>query len=178
MIAVRPLMLARPVAEVSGRAVGGHRAFADAGHCRGVVGAVHESGVADVVGRSHEVHLAEETRVLEVAVGDGAGGVVGGHEAPLDVGRERVAPEVALAGVVEVHPAHACLGGVGAPEEAGVLRDNFGEEGGPVFKAGREAGEGVDVEPEVAVDAHSVPLGTLEGQLEGAEEAGQPGDGY
>ena len=96
----------------------------------------------------------------------------------MDFGRKGVAPEVSLAGVVEVYPAHACLDGVGVPEETGILRDNLSEEGGPVFKAGGEAGEGVDVEPEVAVDAHSVPLGTLERQLEGAEEAGRPGDGY
>ena len=70
VIAVLTLVLARPVAEVGRRAVGGHRALADAGHRRGVVGAVHESGVAHVVGGGHEVHLAEETGVFEVAVGE------------------------------------------------------------------------------------------------------------
>ena len=63
-------------------------------------------------------------------------------------------------------------------EASFAMRDNFGEESGPVFEAGFETGEGVDVEPEVAVDAHAVALGALEGQLEGAEEAGRPGDGY
>ena len=58
------MVLARPVAKVGGRAVGGHRALADARHRRCVVGAVHESGVADVVGSGHEVHLAEEAGVL------------------------------------------------------------------------------------------------------------------
>ena len=33
------------------------------------------------------------------------------------------------------------------------------------------------MEPEVAVDPHSVALGPFEGQLEGAEEAGQSRDG-
>ena len=76
VVAVSALMLARPVAEVGGRTVGSHRALADAGHSRGVVGAVDNGRVADVMGCGHEVDLTKEASVLKVVVGDGAGRVV------------------------------------------------------------------------------------------------------
>ena len=110
VIAVRALVLARPVAQVGGRSGRGHRTFADAGDSRGVVGAVDDRGIADVMGAGHEVDLAEEAGMLKVTVGDGAGGVVGRHEAELDLGREGVSPQEALPGVVEVHSTHARLG--------------------------------------------------------------------
>ena len=92
VVAMIALVAAGPVAEVGGRAVGGDGAFADAGDGGRVVGAVDHRGVANVMGVSHEIHLAQETSVLEVAVGDGAGWVVGVHEAALDLGRKGVSP--------------------------------------------------------------------------------------
>ena len=116
--------------------------------------------------------------MFEVTVGDCAKEIVSRHKAALDGGREGVAPEVPLPGVVEVHSAHANLGGVGASEEAWVLRNDLFKEGRAVLEAGGKASEGVDVEPKVAVDAHPLPLGFLQSQLEGAEEAGKARGGH
>ena len=78
VVAVEPLVLAGPVAEIGGGAVSGDGPFAHSGHSRGVVGAVGDRGVADVMGISHEIDLGQEASVLEVAVGDRAGWVCGG----------------------------------------------------------------------------------------------------
>ena len=72
VVAVIALVAAGPIAEVGGRAVGGDGPFADAGDGGRVVGAVDHRGVANVMGMGHDVHLAKETSVLEVTVGDRA----------------------------------------------------------------------------------------------------------
>ena len=75
--------------QVGSSPIRGHSTLPDSGHRGSVVREVVDGGVGDweVVGLDR--HLAEETTVLKVAVGDGPRGVVGGDNVSLDVRRER-----------------------------------------------------------------------------------------
>ena len=77
-IAVGTLMGAGDVAQEGGRAVVGQGSFGDARDGRGVVAAVSDGGVGDVVGERHQGGLGHERAVFEVAVGDGSREVGGG----------------------------------------------------------------------------------------------------
>ena len=94
--------------------------------------------------------------MLEVAVGDATGWVVGGDQVPLHVQRKRVTPEVRLVFVVEVDPTHAHLGGVRSAGERGFFGDYLSEVGCPVAQASSERGECVDVVPQGLGDANAV----------------------
>ena len=75
--------------QVGSSPIRGYSTLPDSGHRGSVVGEIVDGGVGDweVVGLDR--HLAEETTVLKVAVGDGPRGVVGGDNVSLDVRRER-----------------------------------------------------------------------------------------
>ena len=58
-VAVETLVGAAVVAQERGRSIAGHCAFSDPRDSRGVVAAVGEGGVSDVVCGGHESHLSE-----------------------------------------------------------------------------------------------------------------------
>lgn len=91
-IAMLALVVAGDAAELGSSPVRGDGALVEPRHRRGVVGHVFECGVAHRVRARHELSLPEEPRLLEVAVRDGARGVVFGHELALNLRAERVAP--------------------------------------------------------------------------------------
>ena len=94
VIAVFALVGALDVAEVSGSSIVGDGALGDTRDGGGVVRAVVEGGVSDVVVFCHEHDLAEQTGVFEVAVGDNTRGVVSGDELGLDFLGKRETPDV------------------------------------------------------------------------------------
>jgi len=129
-----------------------------------------------VCGR-HKSELAEEAGLFEATIGDSPVGVVVTDESRLNTVRERVAPYVALPGVVEVHSTHASFSGAGGADERGFLRDNFGKIGGSGADTGSERSEGVEVEAHALGDADSVTFGVGESNLEHAEQATRAWDG-
>ena len=126
-VAVCPLVVTGDHAEVGSRTSRGHRSLADPGDSRGVVAEVAEGSVASVMGAAHDIHLSLQGSLFEVAVGDGAGGVVGRDESILDVLREGVPPDVALASGVEVDTTHAHPSGVRGTQECRLLGDHFSQ---------------------------------------------------
>ena len=160
------------VAQVSGGAVAGDCAFGDSGDCGGVVGAIGDGGVGDIVVVSHEHHLSEEAAVFEVAVGDDTAAVVGGHELVLDFPREGEAPDVGEPPRAVVDAAHAGFGSVSVASEAGVFGHELRQVSRAMTEACGERHEGGEVVPEAGVDVDATGGRFVERELEGAEEAG------
>lgn len=144
-VAVVALVVAGELAEVGGRAGGGHGLLAGSADGGCVVAHVLQGGVNHGVAVRHDVKLGQEGSLLQVAVGDVAREVVGGHEGVLHVLRERKAPVEALPGVVEVNAAHARTCGVSGAEQHGVLGNQLRQVSGACAEAGGEACEGIDV---------------------------------
>ena len=177
-VAILALVFALEVAQMRGWAV---TTDSSSGHTRdsgGVVTAVGQRGISDVMTVSNESGLGQQSRVLQVTVRDTAVGIYLGHEVCLNVFREGMAPDVPLSRVVVVDPTHAGFGRVSRAEEGGRLWHDLCEVRGAVAEAGCERGEGIDVGAETGGDADTIPVGLVEGQLEGAEQAGRTGDGH
>lgn len=132
------------------------------------------------MGAGHQVDLGENAGLFQVAVGDGPVEVFEGDQVSLDVSRERVAPDVALAGVVEVDASHAGLGCVRGSQEGRFLWHHFGEVSRSAAKVGGQAGEGGEAVTHEGGDADPVAGCLVLGPLQGAEEAGgaRDGDGH
>ena len=73
----------------------------------------------------HERDLGEEPSVLQVAIGDVAVGVVGGHQPGLDSRRERLPPEVTVSVGVVVDATHASLRSISGTQELGSFWDDL-----------------------------------------------------
>jgi hypothetical protein len=116
-VPVLALVVTRDTTELSGGPVRRHCSLMEAGHGRSVVREVLEGGVPDWVSGGHQVDLAEETRLFQVAVGHGALRTIYGDELSLYFRRERKAPHEGLLLMVEVHSSHARFGGVGGSQE-------------------------------------------------------------
>ena len=115
------------VAEVGRGSVARHSSLVHARHCRGVVSAIGDGGIPKVKVGGHERSLAQDSRLLQVAVGDVAFQVVHGHESPLDVLREGEAPNIGLASGVIERTAHPYLGSFGGAQESRFLGHDFGQ---------------------------------------------------
>ena len=96
-VAVQALVLAGVVAEVGARPFRHHGALRDSGDCRGVVRAVEERGIADVVAVGHEADLSEQGGMLKVTVRDGSRGIRLRDERVLYGVTERSPPDVSSA---------------------------------------------------------------------------------
>jgi hypothetical protein len=80
--------------------------------------------------------LAHDGGVLQITVGDGAGGIRLGHEGVLDLRGKRETPQVGLAVCVVVDAAHPSLGSVRGAGEGGSLRDELGQVGRSAAQTG------------------------------------------
>ena len=112
--------------------------------------------------------------MLEVTVGDDPVGVIGRHEAFLNLLRAREPPDVGLALVAEERPPDAHLGSVHGSYEGRVFGNYLGQVGRSVTEACCQGGERVDVMAQRAVDSDSSVGGAVEGHHEGPEEASGP----
>ena len=177
MVAVLALVVAGDLAVVGGGADGRDGPFVGTGHRRGVVAVGFQGRIAHVMAVGHDIQVAQEGGLLQIAVGDVAGGVGGGDQGSLDVGREGVPPVITLAGVVEIHAAHAGPGCVSGAQQGGLLGDQFGQVGGARAQASSEATKGVEVAAHEGGDADPVVRGLVLGDLERAEEARRAADG-
>ena len=83
----------------------------------------------------------------------------------LDLRRERLTPEVALAGAVVVDSTHPSFSRVSGSQEGRFLGDDLGQVGWSVRQAGGESGQGVDVRPEALGDADPAILAAVQGEL-------------
>jgi hypothetical protein len=81
--------------------------------------------------------LAHDGGVLQIAVGDGAGGIRLGHEGALDLRGEGETPQVGLAVGVVVDAAHSSLGSIRGAGESGSLGDELGQVGRSAAQTGR-----------------------------------------
>ena len=70
MVSMLWLVRALQVAEMCGGGMAGVRTFGDAGDGGGVVRAIRDDGVGNIVVVRHDHDLSEEAAVLEGAVGD------------------------------------------------------------------------------------------------------------
>ena len=104
-VAVATRVEAGQVAEVGRRPVARNGPFGDASIGRGVVGAVDDGGVGNVVVAGHNVGLPDLGGVLGVTVRDRSSGVVSRDESGLHAGWEWATPHVGPSNVVEVDPA-------------------------------------------------------------------------
>ena len=78
-VAVLSLVSTGIVAEIGPSSFTGDSSSGSPGDSRGVVAAVDDCGIANVVCGGHEGHLTQETRVFQVAVGHVASWVVDGY---------------------------------------------------------------------------------------------------
>ena len=170
-IAVLTLVGTGIATEVSSRAFRGDCAFPDAGDCRGVVRQVVGGGVGHMELGSLDGDLTQEAGVFQVAVGDGACRIGGGHNGVLDVEGKGLPPEVGLTSVVKEDTAHPSLGSIRGTIEGRSLGDDLGKVSWTVTQAGSKVGKGVDVGPKCSGDADTVPLGLGQSQLQGTEES-------
>ena len=161
-VAVFSLVSTGVIAEKGSRPVRGDRSLQHSRQGGGVVSPIGDGGVADVVMVSHEGGLSQETGLLKVAVGDVTPGVVGRDQPGLDLSRERLTPEVALAGAVVVNTPHPCLCRIRGAQEGRLLRHDLGKVGGAVREAGCEGGQSVDVRTEAFGDADAAILAAVQ----------------
>jgi hypothetical protein len=152
-VAVETLVGAAEVAQEGGWAIAGHGAFADARDSWGVVAAVGDGGVANVMRGGHEGDLPEEACLLEVTVGDRAGEVVGGYEPVLEVFRVRETPYEGAPSGIEVDAPHAHLGSIGRAQEGRLLGDDLSKVGWAVAQASSEGGKCVHMVAESLGDS-------------------------
>lgn len=176
-IAVGTLVLTGVVAEMGSSSVCGYSSLAHTGDSGGVVAACRYGGILHGMSGCNQGYLAEDASMLKVAVGDRASWVGFRDQLVLDFGWERETPHVALACGIEVHTAHAGLGCVRGPQVGRLLGDDFRKVCRPVAKTGCKGGEGVNVLTEGPSDAHTIALGPIQGELQGAEETCGARDG-
>ena len=169
-VAMFSLMGAGVGTQVGGSPIRGHSTFPDSGHSRSVVGEVVGGGVDNWEVLGLDGHLTKESTVLQVAVGDGPGRVVGGDNVGLDVRRKRQSPQVGLESVVKEDTAHPSLGSISRSEVGRSLGDDLCKVSGSVTQTGSQVGKGIHMSPEGAVDPDPVTFGLGECQLQGAEE--------
>ena len=124
-VAVLALVGTGVATEVSSSAFRGDCAFQDAGDSRGVVRQVVGGGVGHMELGSLDGDLSQEAGVFQVAVGDGACRIGGGHNGALDVRGEGLPPEVGLTSVVKEDTAHPSFGSVRGTIEGRSLGDDF-----------------------------------------------------
>ena len=168
MVALVPAGLA---AEVGCGAFQGDCPFVESGDCGGVVAEGVDGGERARVVCRDQVELGQDRRLFEVAVGDRASRIGGGDDSVLHRCWERVAPDVALTGGIEVDPAHADFCRVGGSQEGRKLWDQLREVCRPGAEAGRQASELMEVVTEMAVDPDPVGPGAVQGCLHDAQEA-------
>ena len=118
---------------------------------------------------AHDVHLGEQGRLFQVAVGDSSVRVRARDDLGLDVRRERVSPYMARSRVVEVDPSHAGLACVCGSEQGGFLGHYFGQVRGAPAQVGTQPFEGVKAVAHWVGDAYAVFACLVEGPLQGAE---------
>ena len=87
-VAVGPLVETGLMAQKDRTTVRQHRAFAEVGDSGGVVAEGVDGGIGWAWALYNEHELAQDARLFKVAVGQGSGWVVGGHQAFLDVLRK------------------------------------------------------------------------------------------
>jgi hypothetical protein len=179
-IAVLALMGAGVVAKMRSQPVTSDSALGDARHRWGVVGAVGQGGVGDVMMVTNDGDLGEQSRLFEVAIGaDLSGRVRLRHELGLDVVWEWKWPDVPLSRGIEVDPSHAGFGRVSGSNEGRSLGYHFCEVGWPFTEAGRQGGECGNVVLQAFVELDPVSFGLSQGELQGAEESSRASrDGY
>jgi hypothetical protein len=124
-VAVLALMGTGVVAKVCSRPVASDSALGDARHSWGVVGAVGQGGIGNVMVMTDDGDLGEQSRLFEVAVGDSSGRICLRHELGLDVVREWKSPDVPLPRGIEVDSSHADFGRVSCPNEGRSLGNHF-----------------------------------------------------
>jgi hypothetical protein len=124
-VAVLALMGAGVVAKVCSRPVAGNSALGDARHSRGVVGAVGQGGISNVMVVTDDGDLGKQSCLFKVAIGDSSGRVCLRHELGLDVVWERKPPDVPLPRGIEVDLSHANFGRVSGPNEGRSLGNHF-----------------------------------------------------
>ena len=115
------------VAEASSWAFTGGGAFLHARDSWGVVSPIGQGGIPDWLKVCHEGELGQDPSVLQVAVSDGASGVLSGDQEGLDFGGKRGSPHKGLSLSVVEDPSHACLGRVGCSQEGRLLGDQLGQ---------------------------------------------------
>ena len=59
----------------------------------------------------------------------------------MDVWGEGISPDMCMIGSVEEYPSHSLAGGIRAPKDGRVVRDDLGKVGRALTEAGRKAGK-------------------------------------
>ena len=125
-VSVGALMIALETAESCRGTRRGDSTFVHSRDRWGVVRSVFQGGIAHVMAMGHDVHLSQQARVFQVAVGDISCWVGGRHKASLDFGWEGLPPYICRSFAVKVHSTHARLGCVSGAQESRLLRDYLG----------------------------------------------------
>jgi hypothetical protein len=132
-----------------------------------------QSAFSQVEGDVGDVGLGQDSRLLQVAVGDVSVRVVERHETLLDVCREGGTPKAWCKALSKEYSTHSGLGGIHGSDYGRVVRDNFGETCGSFGDTERQALEVTEVVAKVGRDADTVCVGQLEAELHGAKEPGR-----
>ena len=103
---------------------------------RSVVTADSHCAVADIGGIRHDIQVADDASLLQVAVGDVAFQVFDGDEALLCFRQERRAPHTWRSVCVEENAAHALACGVRCAHNFGLVGSDLCEVGRPVAQVG------------------------------------------
>jgi hypothetical protein len=164
------LVEAAEATQVCRGGVGGDGAFPVAGQSRGIVRARGQCEFTGVVRCGGHIGVAHQPGLLEVAVGQVAGGVGVGDHAAGNVPRELGAPEDGGVVVGEEDPTHARRARVDSTKDGWCVGDELGEMSGPRGEVGRQGLEVLQVVADVAREADAVALGVLDPELESAEQ--------
>ena len=114
-VSMLPLEAAIEQTETRGGAAERCGSFIHTRDGRGVVASGDDGAEGCRQGGCNNVQVADHAGLFQIAVGDGTIGVFGRDQAALNLGRERLAPEVGLLVGCEEHPSHALFGGVSCP---------------------------------------------------------------
>ena len=128
-----------------------------------VVRAVLDGAVGDVVVGGHHTQLALTGSLLEVAIGDSTGRVIGRHKGAPDVVRKEVAPDARLQFFIHEDTAQAEAGAIRCPDEGWVFRYYLSEMRRARAEIGDQGFERVEMVADIIGNPDSAIRGTVEG---------------
>lgn len=114
-----------------------------------------------------DIRLGQDSCLLQVAVGDGALGVIFGDEVCLNIVGESRSPEYRLMVLGENHSPHSFSASVDCAKGSRSVWNDFAKASGSFHQASSQSFEIGKVVSEVLIDSDSVLVSMFESELQG-----------